>query len=71
MVTASNVKHREKALAELKKELHMSSDQPEDDGYVVIFVTHFRHWRTGQIVRRADGKPFPLRVRERKRKREE
>jgi hypothetical protein len=44
----------------------MSSNAPEDDGYVVIFVTCFRHWKSGKLIRRPDGRPFPLRVRARK-----
>jgi len=47
----------------------MTSNAPDDE-YVVIFVTCFRHWRTGKVIRRPDGKPFPLRVRARKQKSE-
>ena len=35
----------------------------KDTDYTVIFVKWFRHWRTGKIVRRPDGKPFPLKIR--------
>jgi len=37
--------------------------QPAKYDYIIIFVRSFRHWKTGRIVRRADGGVFPLRVR--------
>jgi hypothetical protein len=45
----------------------MSSRSPDDD-HVVIFVTCFRHWKTGKLIRRADGRPFPLKVKAKKHK---
>jgi hypothetical protein len=33
-------------------------------GYRLIFVMSFRHWKTGKIVRRPDGKPFAFLVKE-------
>ena len=43
----------------------MTSNAPDDDR-VVIFVTCFRHWRSGKLIRRADGRPFALKVKARK-----
>ena len=43
------------------REVRMQNDNSSD--YEIIFVRWFRHWRTGKIIRRPDGKPFPLRVR--------
>jgi len=40
----------------------MAMKLPKYD-YIIVFVRSFRHWRTGKIVRRSDGKAFPLRVR--------
>ena len=37
------------------------------DGYTIVFVKSFRHWRTGKIVRRKDGGVIALRIRNKKR----
>lgn len=45
-----------------------------EPGYVVIFVRSYRHKKTGKLIRRPDGGPMPLRIREsdyRKRERPE
>jgi hypothetical protein len=37
-----------------------------DDDYEIVYVMSFRHFRTGQIIRSKDGKPFPLKIRKKK-----
>lgn len=32
------------------------------DGYAVIFVRHFRHWKTKKIIRRKDGGVIALKI---------
>lgn len=45
----------------------MKTTEPKKaDDYIIVFVKSFRHWRTGRIIRRPDGKAFPLRVRVRR-----
>ncbi len=32
--------------------------KPPKPGYVQIFRMAIRHWKTGRLIRRADGRPF-------------
>lgn len=32
------------------------------DGKRVVYTMFFRHWKTGKIVRRSDGRPFRFEV---------
>ncbi|MEO7505988.1 MAG: hypothetical protein ABIZ95_02030 [Pyrinomonadaceae bacterium] len=41
----------------------METPKQSRDGYTIIFVKSFRHYRTGKIIRRPDGKAFPIRIR--------
>jgi hypothetical protein len=35
-------------------------------GYVIVFTMCFRHWRSGKLVYRKDGRPFCFFVKRRK-----
>lgn len=41
--------------------LNKAEESPDE--YIIVFVRSFRHHRTGKIIRRPDGKAFPLRIR--------
>lgn len=35
-------------------------DKTARPGWRLVFFMSFRHWRSGKIVRRKDGKPFAV-----------
>lgn len=38
------------------------SSSCQTDSGNVVYTMYFRHWKTGKIVRRADGRPFRFEV---------